>query len=259
MGVLDRFRLDEKTAIVTGGNRGIGRAISHALGEAGSDIVIANRDKTSGEQAATEIRDEIGVQARYIQTDVTNEDDIKDLATQAVSEFESVDILVNNAGIARISNAEDMVEMEWNDVIDTNLKGAFLCSKYIGNKMLESNGGSIVNISSILAFRAAHPQRIISYTASKAGLEGLKRQLASEWAEDGVRVNNINPGYIRTDLVNQVLENRPELEDIWIDEMQFGEIATPEAIGPLAVYLASDASAYMTGTSIAIDGGYLVE
>jgi NAD(P)-dependent dehydrogenase (short-subunit alcohol dehydrogenase family) len=124
--------------------------------------------------------------------------------------------------------------------------------------MIENGGGSIVNVSSISAFMANHPQPQVSYNASKAGLEGMKNQLASEWAQYDIRVNNVNPGYIRTEMVEEVLENDPEMASVWQGEMLQEDIPTAEAIGPTVVYMASDAAFYMTGESVCVDGGYLV-
>jgi len=258
MTVLDRFRLDDKSAIVTGGNRGIGRALSQALAEAGADVVVANRDTESGTQAAAEIEEETGVDTRHITVDVSDEAAVAEMVSQTVEAFGSVDVLFNNAGIVRHVPAEELTEEDWDDVVDVNLKGAFLCAKHAARNMIEHDGGSIVNTSSLSAFMGNYPQKQASYNASKAGMEGLKLQLASEWAEYGIRVNNIVPGYIKTDIAAQAMEKQPERAEIWKSEMLFDEMAPPEDLGPLAVYLASDASNYMTGSSIKIDGGYLV-
>ena len=151
-----------------------------------------------------------------------------------------------------------MTMKEWADIIDVNLSGVFRCSRHAGRAMIESGGGSIVNVSSISAFMGNHPQPQASYNASKGGVEGLKLQLASEWAEYGIRVNNINPGYVRTEMIDEVLERNPDRAETWFGEMLLEEMARPEDIAPVAVYLASDASWYMTGTSVKIDGGYMV-
>lgn len=259
MSVIDRFRLDGETAIVTGGNRGIGRGISTSLAEAGANVVIANRDAAAGRKAAEEISDETGVITEAVSVDITDDDEVRTLVDATVDAFGGVDVLVNNAGVTLNTPAEKMTEDEWQHVIDINLTGAFRCAKYVGREMIDGDGGSILNVSSISAFMANHPQPQVSYNASKAGLEGFKNQLASEWAEHGIRVNNINPGYVRTEMIDQVLEEDPEMADTWFEEMLLEELAKPEDIGPLAVYLASEASWYVTGTSVVIDGGYLVE
>lgn len=256
--MLDRFRLTGKTAIVTGGSRGIGRGIAEGLAAAGADVVVANRDEADARQAATAIADETGVETLAVPTDVTDEADVETLVAETIETLGTPDVLVNNAGITINTPAEEMSMAEWEQVIDVNLSGVFRCSKHVGRAMIDAGGGSIVTVSSISAFMANHPQPQASYNASKAGVEGLTRQLASEWAEYGVRVNNINPGYVRTEMVEEVLEEDPEMAEAWFDEMLLEEMATPEDIAPLAVYLASDASWYMTGSSLVIDGGYLV-
>lgn len=258
MSILDEFRLSGNTAIITGGNRGIGKGISRALAEAGADVVIANRDVDSGTAAIKEISAETGVDGTAIPVDVTDEAQVEALVEQVSAEFGSIDILVNNAGITYNVPAEQMELNEWQRVIDINLTGVFLCAKHVGRNMIENYGGSIINISSISAFIANHPQPQVGYNASKAGVEGLKTQLASEWAKYGIRVNNINPGYIRTDMVKDVLENDPKMAAEWKREMLLEDMAEPDSIGALVIYLASDASWYMTGESISIDGGYTV-
>ncbi|MFD1634286.1 SDR family NAD(P)-dependent oxidoreductase [Haloplanus ruber] len=258
MSVLDRFRLDGQTAVVTGGNRGIGRAISTALAEAGANVVVANRDEAAGERAAADIATTTGAETLAVPVDVTDEDDARALAEATVAAFGGVDILVNNAGITINTPAEEMSAAEWHRVVEVNLTGVFNCAKFVGREMIDDGGGSIVNISSISAFMANHPQPQLSYNASKAGVEGLKYQLASEWAEHDVRVNNVNPGYVRTEMVDEVIANEPEMTQQWFDEMLLDEMAAPADIAPLVVFLASEASWYMTGTSVVIDGGYLV-
>lgn len=258
MSTIDTFRLDGQTSIVTGGNRGIGRGISEALAEAGSDVVIANRDADAGERAAAEIANATGRETAAISTDITDEKQVAALIEGAVEQFDSLDILVNNAGITINTPAEEMSQKEWQRVIDVNLTGAFYCAKHAARHMKDHGGGSIVNVSSISAFMANHPQPQVSYNASKAGLEGMKNQLASEWAEYDIRVNNVNPGYIRTEMVEEVLENDPEMAEVWQGEMLQDEVPAAEAIGPTVVYMASDAAFYMTGESVCVDGGYLV-
>lgn len=254
MSVLDRFKLDGETAIVTGGNRGIGYAIAEAFGEVGANVAIGNRDEASGNAAAASIADDTGVETIAVPTDVTEPDEVETLVDETVDTFGSVDILVNNAGVAYHCPAEEKSLDEWRKTIDINLNGAFYCAKAAGENMIENGGGSIINISSMSAFIANYPQEHTDYQASKAGMEGMKNNLASEWAEFGIRVNNINPGYIETD----ILSDDPAERQIWKDEMLFDEFGDPEDIAALAVYLASDASSYVTGTSILIDGGYTV-
>lgn len=258
MSTLDRFRLDGRTSIVTGGNRGIGRAVAVALAEAGSDVVVANRDGDTGERAAREIAEETGVETAAVRVDVTDERAVESLVAETVDRFDRIDVLVNNAGVVVNTPAAEMTREEWQGVVDVNLTGAFFCAKHVGRHMIGAGGGSIVNVSSMSAFVANHPQPQVSYNASKAGLEGMKTQLASEWARYGIRVNNVNPGYIRTEMTEGVLENDPEMAEVWRAGLLQDEIPTAEAIAPTVVYVASDAAFYMTGESICVDGGYHV-
>lgn len=258
MTILERFRLDGETAIVTGGNRGIGREIAQGLAEAGANVVIANRNGESGEKAAAEIADDTGVDTLAVETDVADESSVESMVEVAVAEFDEIDVLVNNAGIVVHEAAEMMTVEEWNSVIDVNLRGTFLCSKHVGQEMMDSGGGSILSVSSISAFIANYPQRQVAYNASKGGIESFTRQLASEWAEHDVRVNTIAPGYIRTDNTDQADAVDPDIDEIWKSEMLMDDIAGPEDVAPAAVFLASDASRYMTGACIVVDGGYTV-
>jgi len=254
MTVLDRFRLDGQTAVVTGGNRGIGRAIAEGMAEVGANVVVANRDAESGREAAEAIAEETGAETLAVRTDVTDEDDVEAMVSATVDEFGDLDILVNNAGIVHHNAVEDKSVAEWAETIDVNLTGAYRCSKYAGEVMKAGDGGTVINISSMSAFIANYPQRQVDYQASKGGLEAFKNQLAAEWAEHGIRVNNINPGYVITDNIvhgDDVLET-------WRSEMLVEEFASPGDIAPLAVYLASEAAWYVTGESVLIDGGYTV-
>ncbi len=252
--VLDRFRLDGKTSIVTGGNRGIGNAIAHGFAEVGANVVIANRTAESGRTAAHEIEEATDSAAIAVPTDVSDEVSVAEMVETTIDEFGSVDVLVNNAGIAIHTPAEEKSIGDWRETLEINLTGAFLCAREAGKRMIDASGGSIINISSMSAFIANYPQKHTDYQASKAGMEGFKKQLASEWAEYGIRVNNINPGYVDT----EILSDDPEERRVWKEEMLMEEFAAPEDIAPLAVYLASDASSYVTGESIVIDGGYTV-
>jgi NAD(P)-dependent dehydrogenase (short-subunit alcohol dehydrogenase family) len=264
--VLDRFRLDGETAIVTGGNRGIGRAIAQALAEAGANVAIGNRDVESGEQAAREIRESTDADALAHRVDVTDEAEVEALVDATVEEWGGVDVLVNNAGITVHAPAEEMTEDQFREVVDVNLVGTFLCAKHAGRAMLDGDHdadavargqvGSVINLSSMSARVANYPQHQVAYNATKGAVDSFTRQLASEWGDYGIRVNAVAPGYVRTDPVDEALKDDPQLESLWQGEMLLDEMARPEDIAPLVVYLASDASWYVTGSSVLIDGGY---
>jgi NAD(P)-dependent dehydrogenase (short-subunit alcohol dehydrogenase family) len=258
MEVLDRFRLDGETAIVTGGNRGIGRAIAQALAEAGADVVVANRDEESGRVAADGIAESTGAETLAVPVDVADEASVEAMVDATLAKFGDVDVLVNNAGIVVHEGIEEMTLAEWNSVIATNLTGVFLCSKYAGAPMVAGDGGAIVSVSSMSAYVANYPQRQVSYNASKGGVESFTRQLASEWAEHDVRVNTVAPGYVRTDNTDQADAVDPDIDEVWTSEMLMDDIAPPEDVAPTVVYLASDAARYVTGASVVVDGGYTV-
>ena len=254
MSVLDRFRLDGRAAIVTGGNRGIGYAIAEGLADVGASVVVANRDAEDGRRAAADIAETTGADTLAVPTDVTDEAVVEALVAETVEAFGGVSVLVNNAGISATDPAEEMDAETFRRTLEVNTTGAFLCAKHAARPMKAGDGGSVINVSSMSAFMANYPQHQVSYQSSKAALEGMKYQLASEWAEYGIRVNNINPGYVETEMLPSG-ELRPSQ---WREETLLDRFADPEEVAPLAVYLASDASSYVTGTSVLIDGGYLV-
>ena len=258
MTVLDEFRLDGQTAIVTGASKGIGRALAEALAEAGANVVVTNRTPADGEEAAAEIADSTGAKTLAIPMDVTEEAEVEAMMDKTLDEFGSIDILVNNAGIARTAPAYEMSLETWNEVVQTNLTGTFLCTKHAGGEMVDGDGGTVVNMASMSAFVANYPQEEAVYHATKGGVVSFTRQLASEWATHGVRANAIAPGYIRTEMIDEMLAENPDMEAAWLSEMLMEEMAPPEDLGATVVYLASDASSYVTGETVVIDGGYTV-
>lgn len=256
-GILDKFRLDDKKAIITGGARGIGRAVAIGFAEANADVAIVD---IAHEDLAIELVAEIkatGRDAMYVYVDVRKKDSVQQMVDQVIGRWGRIDILFNNAGICTGPPAEDMTEKEWDDVIDVNLKGVFLCSQAVGRHMIGQKSGSIINTGSMSGDIVNYPQTQISYNASKAGVHMFTKCLAVEWAKYNIRVNAIAPGYIMTDLTAPYLEKYPDdVQRYWIEGAVQNRIGKPEELVGAVLYLASDASTYTTGEVITIDGGF---
>lgn len=256
--VLESFRLDGKTAIVTGGSRGIGRAITLGLAQAGAEVAIVyEKARDRAEEVLAEVRG-LGRTKSYIQqADVGASDDIARMAAEAEDRFGRVDILVNNAGIAHTAPAEDLTEESWERMIRINLTSVFLSCQAVGRLMIKQRKGVIINIGSLSAKIVNFPQKQAHYNAAKAGVHLLSKCLAVEWAPHNIRVNILVPGYIHTELVDPYLEAHPkEAAEHWLKPSVQNRFGTPEELAGAAVYLASDASTFMTGEEMVIDGGY---
>lgn len=249
------FNLTGRVALVTGGSRGIGKAISMALAVSGADVVVMSRDKQTGQAVAEEISG-LGVKGEYIQGDVAVKDDIDRVVAQTIESFKKIDILVNNAAICRNVEAEKMSWEDWHDVIHVNLSSVFLMCQAVGRQMIEQRSGSIINISSISGEIVNIPQPQCSYNVSKAGVSHLTKSLAIEWAKYNVRVNAIAPGYTETDMTRPALSM--EWGKIWQEMTPVHRMGQPEEMAGMAVYLASDSSSYTTGAVYNIDGAYTV-
>ena len=255
MNVLSSFNLENKIAIVTGAARGLGKAMATGLAEAGANIVIPDINYKEAEKAADEIS-ELGVETLALKCDVTEKSDVQDMVQKVVGKFNQIDILINNAGICKNIAAEEMSLEDWQEVIDINLTGVFLCSQAVAKEMIDNGGGSIINISSMSAEIVNYPQPQCSYNASKAGVSQLTKSLAAEWAKHDIRVNAIAPGYMKTELTAEILEKNPERKEHWIEPTPMKRMGKPEELKGVAVYLASEASSFMTGNIMNIDGGY---
>jgi gluconate 5-dehydrogenase len=247
------FDLSGTVAVVTGGGRGIGLEIAKGLARHGAKLVLAGRTEARLATAAAEIGQPASVQV----ADVAREADVLALRDAVLHRHGKIDALVNNAGINPIFRGIERISLEdWQSIIDINLTGTFLCCKHIGGVMVEQGRGSIINISSV----AGHVGllRSVPYCASKGGVEMLTRALALDWAKQGVRVNTLAPGWVDTDLTHGLLEHDVHGKRL-LDHTPMGRFATAADMVGAAVFLASDASAYMTGQSLLMDGGWTAD
>lgn len=249
------FALKAKIAVVTGAAQGLGKEIALALAANGATVVLA--DIQYPEKAAAKVK-ETGVRYSAFQVDVTDEDQIKTMAEKAFSEFGKVDILVNNAGVSQLSYTatEDLPRAEWDNIIGTNLTGTFLCCKHFGRGMIESGGGSIVNIATTAGLTGV--TRAPAYSASKAGVVLLTKSLALEWARYNIRVNAVAPHYLETPLTEGLRASEKVYESL-VKQIPMRRFGKPSEIVGAVLYLSSHASSYATGTVIAVDGGYLAQ
>ena len=252
---LERFRLTDRVALITGAARGIGLATAEALAEAGARVTLADRDEHELEAARTGLAAK-GYEVATAKLDVTQSGQA-DLAADVLLAREGrIDILVNNAGIARSEiAAEDMEDERWLNVLDVNLNGAFWCARAVGRHMLRQGAGSIVNVGSMSGVIVNRPQGQSHYNASKAALHQMTKSLAAEWAPRGVRVNAVAPTYIRTPL-NAFADTESEMYRRWIDGTPMGRLGEPEEVASVILFLASDAASLMTGAVVMADGGY---
>lgn len=250
----DMFSLRGKIAVVTGAGQGLGEAMALALAAAGADIVLADlRADTAGAVAAR--IQSAGRQALVVQADVSKADSVEHLASAAVERFGQVDILVNNAGISRRAPSVEMALSDWQAVIDVNLTGVFLCCQAFGKGMLERRQGKIINVASMSALIVNRDVPQAPYYASKAGVVMLTKALAAEWAPFHVNVNAIAPGYMRTPLNTGFLAD-PARAAQWTDATPAGRIGEPNDLAGAVVYLASEASDFVTGHLLTVDGGF---
>lgn len=255
--ILDRFRLDGKVALVTGGAQGIGESLCHALGEAGARIAVVDLNEELARSVADELAGK-GIEAIAVRADVTDAASVTQMVEAVNAKWGGLTIAVNNAGMGMWRDAESMDYDEWRRVLDLNLDGVYLCAKAEAQIMLPAGYGKIINTASMSAHISNTPQNQCAYNASKAGVLHLTRSLAAEWAPRGIRVNSISPGYTKTALVEQLLDS-PEGKEMlpaWLEMIPIGRMATPSDLQGAVVLLASEASDYITGSDILIDGGY---
>ncbi len=252
----DLFDLTGRVAVVTGGGRGIGRFIAEGLASHGARVVLTGRTQGTLDEAAAALRAK-GFDALAQTADVGREDDVMALRDVVLSVCGRLDVLVNNAGVNPIYKGIERTSLdEWRHIVDTNLTGVFLCCKHLGGVMAERGGGSIVNVSSVGGHVGL--RRSVPYCASKGGVELMTRALALDWARKGVRVNTIAPGYFETDLTAGIRDNEALAAPL-LAHTPLGRFGRLEDVAGAAVFLASDASAYMTGSSLMVDGGWTAD
>jgi NAD(P)-dependent dehydrogenase (short-subunit alcohol dehydrogenase family) len=257
MSIFDRFRLNGKRLFITGGSRGLGREMALAIADAGADVILVGRDLPSLDKTAGDIR-ALGRQAQTIQADVAKVDECERAAQIALEKHGPIDILINNVGGRRQDIATEEMPLEtWRELMDLNLTNCFLCTKLIGGAMVKrGQGGRIINIASINSLVAGRGIAGRHYETAKGAMLQFTRATATDWAPHRITVNAILPGGFMTEPNQRWSKIHPEVIERFRANIPMGDFGQPEDLGPLAVYLASDASRYMTGAALVIDGGY---
>jgi NAD(P)-dependent dehydrogenase (short-subunit alcohol dehydrogenase family) len=254
--LLNMFDLTGKSAIVTGVSRGLGVHFAAGLAKAGCDLTIAARTLDQLEKVAENLR-KYKHRVLPVKTDVTVWNDVQKMVDAALAEYGKIDILVNNAGIAAVADAEHMSAEQWDRVLDTNVKGVFLCARCAGGRMIAQGWGKIINIASMYGISASSFVPQVSYVASKSAVLGLTRELAVEWAPRGLHVVALAPGFFRSDQTVWAFEKDRELGEKLLARVPMGRMGKLEELEGSIVYLASPASDYMNGQALILDGGFL--
>jgi len=254
--VLDQFKLDGRKALITGAARGLGKVMALALAQAGADVVIVSRTLSECQATAGEIAKETGRKAHAIAADVARAGEVAGLFAAAQAAVGPIDILINNAGINIRGPAPKLTEAEWDAVVDINLKAPFLCAREVMPGMIERGWGRIINLGSIMSVIALAERA--PYSSAKAGVMGLTRVLALECAGKGVTVNAICPGPFATEM-NVALLSNPDAYKTFVSKLPIGRWGELHEIAGVAVFLASDASSFVTGTGIYVDGGWTAQ
>ena len=250
------FSLDGKVALITGGSRGIGKATALGFAEAGADVVVASRKLPDLEEVAEEIR-KLGRKSLAVAAHVGRPEERNQLVAQVKEEFGRIDILVNNAGTSpALSPVLDLEERLWDTVLNLNLKAAVFLSQAVAKVMKEHGGGKIINVASVAGYR--HETHNATYAVSKVGVIMATRIMAQEWAQYNIRVNAIAPGHVHTRLGDSIFAAVPEYEEEFLQRVPMGRIGEPDEIVGAMIYLASDASSFVTGETIVVDGGTLL-
>lgn len=256
-GILDRFRLDGKRALITGGSRGLGREMALALAGVGADIAFSGRDRQSLSRTAAEI-ESLGRKAYPFEADAQNSEEVESMCRTAWNDTGGIDILINNTGGRLVDVPVEGQSLEdWQKIMDLNLTSTFVCTRNVGRKMIERGvGGRVINMASISGLVANRGIGGRSYETAKAGVLHFTRATAADWAPHGITVNAICPGGFMTEPNKRWAKENPDVISRFEEAIPMGAFGEPEDLGPLVVYLASEASRYMTGASLVIDGGY---
>jgi gluconate 5-dehydrogenase len=256
MNVLDLFRLDGRRALITGGSRGLGRAMAQSLAEAGADLVLVGRELETLQQAQRELTT-LGRRVDVVQADLFTPTAVEQMCQQVLAQHGPIQILINNVGGRRENiPIEEQTLADWQRLMDLNMTSAFLCTKLIGGAMLPRGWGRVINIASICGQIATKNIHGRHYETAKAAMVGFTRAIAADWAPRGVTVNAIAPGGFMTDANRRWFRDCPALQKEIEALIPMGRLGEPHELGPLAVYLASEASSYMTGAVLVLDGGY---
>jgi 3-oxoacyl-[acyl-carrier protein] reductase len=245
-------RLEGKAAVVTGGGRGIGRAISLAFAKEGADVIVNYATKDQPAQEVVEMIKKMGRKAVAVKGNVAMKADAERIIKSAVDHFGKIDILVNNAGVSKPNMLYRMSDEQWNEVIDIHLKGPFLCIQAASKYMMEQKSGKIINVTSAAGIAGTKGQ--INYSSAKGGIIALTKSAARELAGYGITVNVISPGYVSTEMTEKI-RTEPKLKEIYTGRILLGRFSEPEEVAPTFVFLASDEANYITGQLICVDGG----
>jgi NAD(P)-dependent dehydrogenase (short-subunit alcohol dehydrogenase family) len=255
--ILERFKLNGRVSLVTGAGQGIGRAFAHALGEAGAAVAVVDISGEHAQATCAELTAK-GIDALALAIDVTKVDQVQQMVDAVAAKWDRLDIAMNNAGMGEWVDSEDVSEAQWDRMMDLNLKAVFFCAQAEARLMLAQGYGKIINTASMSGSIVNWPQNQAAYNISKAGVIHLTRSLAAEWATRGVRVNCISPGYTQTALVDKLLETPigQTMAPQWMSRTPMAHFLQVTDLQGAAVFLASEASDFMTGSDVVIDGGY---
>lgn len=255
--ILERFRLDGRVALVTGGAMGIGQAFAEALGQAGAKVAVVDINREAAEETRQMLTAQ-GIDAIVVIADVTQPDQVQRMVDEVVAHYGQLHIGVNNAGIAHHHDSETLDIADWDRVVNLDLRAVFLCAQAEARVMLKAGYGKIINTASMSGHIVNRPQNQAAYNAAKAGVIHLTRSLAAEWASRGVYVNSISPGYTRSAMTEQFVSTPvgQKMKAEWLSLTPMGRMGTVEDLQGAVVYLASEASDFMTGSDLIIDGGY---